>query len=58
MNTQKKSTLESIGDSKFEPLSEEESAMIQGGGVTVSVTFGYPAGPDVGVDYHFESTTA
>jgi hypothetical protein len=45
--------LESINGSKFQPLTEEESVMMTGGGVTVSVTLSL-VGPDVGVDYSFE----
>lgn len=47
--------LESLKGAKFQPLTEEEGMMMSGGGLTVTVTLSYPNGPDIGVDYHFES---
>lgn len=54
-NAESARILEGINGSKFQPLTEEESMMMSGGGLTVSVTLSL-AGPDIGVDYSFEIT--
>lgn len=47
-------SLESINESKFQPLTEDESKMLSGGGPTVGVTLSLFGGPDVSADYSFE----